>query len=173
MSRRVNESDQAEAVEGRTLDDVEAEAESASAELQALKAQSETLRQSIEEASAALDAVRLEELDRRARFLSPQIGAAQMRLHQLWAERARLQLPEAEAQEQAARAEYERVHAEYLQVYEQVNRLGVEADNARVRVLRLRQTAEENERQAQELRRSLPSSLKGALAGGTGARLPR
>ena len=52
--------------------------------------------------------------------------------------------------------------AEYLEAHTRTNRLGVEANNTSVRVLSLRQSAEENERRAQQIARSLPAGLRGA-----------
>jgi len=157
MGSRVNETELGEAVKGRTLDDVEADVARASEELQALKAERDSLPAQVEEATANFDAVRLEELEARGRSVRMQISAAQARLWQLYAERARLQLPEAEAAAEAARAEYDRAHAEYLELYARVNRLGVESDNARVRAQALLWSAEENEQRARGLARRLPA----------------
>ena len=167
MSGRVNDNEQrgtAEAVKGRTLDEVEADVALAVEQLQALKAERESLSESVEEATAGLDAVRLEELEQRGRALRAQMEAAQARLWQLYAERARLQLPEAEAKAAAAKAEYDRAHAQYLQAHERTNRLGVEANNTMMAAARLRQSIEENERRVKETRRRLPAGMSGALA---------
>lgn len=161
MSGSVNEM---EAVKGRTLDDIEADVARAVEQLQALRAERGELPALVEEASAALDATRLEELERRARDLEARIGAGQARLHQLYAERARAQLPEAEEAAASARAEYEREHAAYLRAHARVNQLGVESDNARVRALALRQSAEENEREAREITFRLPADPRASLA---------
>lgn len=164
MSVRVNESDRAEAVKGRTLDEVEADIARVIEELQTLKAEREALPAAVEEATAGLDAVRLEELGQRGRSLRAQTEAAQARLWQLQAERARLQLPEAESKAEAAKAAYDRAHAEYLQAHERTNRLGVEANNTMMAAARLRQTIEENERRVKETIRRLPAGMRGALA---------
>jgi len=160
MSGRVNDSEQrgrAEAVKGRALDEIENDVARAVAELQGLQAERDALAESVKAATAAQDAGRLEELDRRARSLQAPLDAAQARLWQLYAERARRQLPEAEAEAAEARAASDQAHAEYLAAHERTNRLGVEADNARVRALGLRQTAEENERRVKEIARRLPA----------------
>jgi chromosome segregation ATPase len=176
MSGRVNESEQrgtAEAVKGRSLDDVERDVARAVEELHSLKAERESLPESVEAATAGLDAVKLEELGQREHSLRAQVEAAQGRLWQLYAERARMQLPEAEAKAEEAQAEYGRAHAEYLQAHERTNRLGVEANNTMMAALRLRQTIEENERRVKETMRRLPTSLRASLVGPTETRLPR
>ncbi|MDT5271133.1 MAG: hypothetical protein QOH49_3319 [Acidobacteriota bacterium] len=147
MSSTANGSEQA----ARMLDEVEAELSRAVAELQALKAERDVADAAVRAAEAAQESWRLEELERRGRNLRAQIEAGHARLWRLYTERARLQLPEAEARAEAARAEYEAAHAEYLEAFARTNRLGVEANNAGVRVLSLRQTMEENERKAQAL----------------------
>jgi hypothetical protein len=162
MSSLINEKDGAGAVMGRTLDDVAADVTRASLELQRLRAEQDVLAAERREAAEQRDAWRLEEIDTRARDLSREVDAAQARLCRLHAERARLELPEAEAQASAARGVYERAHGEYLRAHELVNRLGVEADNASMRATRLRQSVAENVRQALELERNLPPRLRGA-----------
>jgi hypothetical protein len=159
MSSRVNGSEQAETVPERTLADVEGDVARAVEEMQRLKAESDSLLESRKAATAEQDAVRVEELDGRGQFLEVEIDAVQARLWQLYAEQARRQLPEAEAQAVEAKAEYDRAHADYLAAHARVNRLGVESDNARVRALGLRQTAEENERRAREVVRRLPAGV--------------
>ncbi|MBV8857881.1 MAG: hypothetical protein JOZ02_13185 [Acidobacteria bacterium] len=139
------------AVTGRTLDEVEAELSEAAAALQTLKAERDALPGQAEEARAALDSWRLGELEARGRELGGQIDEGQARLWLLQAERARLLLPEAEARAAAAKVEYDRAHAEYLEAHARTNRLGVEYDNAQAQALRLRESAEENERRAREL----------------------
>lgn len=164
MNSREHGSGQAEAVKARTLDDVEADVARAAEELQSLKAERESLPAEVEAASANFDAVRLEELEQRERSLRARSDAAQGRLWQLYAERARLQLPEAEAKAAEAKAAYDRAHAEYLAAHELTNRLGVEANNTMMAAARLRQTIEENERRVKETMRRLPANLRGALA---------
>jgi hypothetical protein len=149
MGSTVKGTGAAESAEARTLDEVEAELSRAVAELQALKAERDVADAAVRAATEAQESWRLEELQGKGRALRAQIEAGHARLWQLYAERARLQLPEAEAEASAAKLEYDRAHAEYLELYARVNRLGVESDNARARVLSLRQTAEENERKAQ------------------------
>lgn len=134
-------------------------------ELQRLKAERDELPALVEEAAAAFDQARREELEQRARSLEARSGAAQARLFRLYAERAGARLPEAEQAATAARAEYERAHAVYLEAYARTNRLGVEADNARARALSLKQAVEENERRARELSRRTPAAPSGAREG--------
>ena len=136
------------AAAARTLSEVEEELSREVAELQALKAERDVADAAVRAATEAQETWRLEELEGRGRSLRAQIDAGHARLWGLYAERARLQLPEAEAAAAAARQEYDRAHAAYLELHALVNRLGVESDNARVRALSLRQTVEENERKA-------------------------
>ncbi|HEX7315699.1 MAG TPA: hypothetical protein VF297_17405 [Pyrinomonadaceae bacterium] len=79
------------------------------------------------------------------------VGEKLAGLWRLYAERARAQIPKAEARAVAARAEYERAYAQYLETHARTNRLGVEADNASGRAAGLRHEAEEYERRAREL----------------------
>jgi hypothetical protein len=125
--------------------------------MRGLKAERDEVAEFIREATAAQEPWRVEELEGRARSVRAQVEAVQARLWGLYAERARLQLPEAEAAAAMARQAYGRAHAEYLELHARVNRLGVESDNARVRALSLRQTAEENERKAQAAGRRAPT----------------
>lgn len=163
MSDRENGSEQAEAVTARTLDVVEADVRCAVEQLQELKAERDALPAQVEEAAANFDAARLDELEQRGRTLRVQMDAAQGRLWQLYAERARLQLPEAEAKAEAAQAAYASAHAEYLAAHERTNRLGVEANNTMMAALRLRQTIEENEQRVKEARRRLPAESRDSL----------
>lgn len=165
MSGSMNEESRAGAVSGRTLAEVEAEVEGAILELQRLRGERDFIPQLVEAATAELDAVRLGELEQRGRLLDAQIEAGQGRLFRLYAERARLQLPEAERQAEAARAEYDRAHAAYLAAHGLANRLGVESDNARVRVLTLKQAIEENEGRARGIARRLQAGIRGAQEG--------
>jgi chromosome segregation ATPase len=157
MSKAVNEVGHAGAVKGRTLGEVEADVARAVEELQKLKAERSALHESIKAATKEQDAVRLKELAGPSLSLRMQLSGAQARLWLLYAERARLQLPEAEAQAEAARAAFEEAYAEYLETHARVNRLGVESDNARVRAQGLRHSAEENEQRARGLSRRLPA----------------
>ena len=157
MSSSVNRTGPAEAVQGRALAAVEAELSQAVEQMRALKAERDAVDAAVKEATEAQEPWRLEELEGRGRDVRARIEAGQARLWQLYAERARLQLPEAEAAAAAAKEEYKRAHAEYLELHARVNRLGVESDNARVRAMSLRQTAEENERKAQAVGRRLPA----------------
>jgi hypothetical protein len=159
MSSRVNGSEQAETVKARTLADVEGDVAGAVEEMQRLKVESDSLLESRKAATAEQDTVRVEELDGRGQLLREQTEAAQARLWQLYAEQARRQLPEAEAEAAEAKAAYDRAHADYLAAHARVNRLGVESDNARVRAMSLRQAVEENERRARELVRRLPAGV--------------
>jgi chromosome segregation ATPase len=145
MSSKVNEGG------ARALVEVERDVALVAEELEALKAERDGLPALVEAATKAFDSAALEELGRRGRSLEAQGAAAQARLYRHHAERARAQLPAAEAEAGKARAEYDRAHAEYLELYARVNRLGVEADNARARAFRLRQSIEENERRAKEV----------------------
>jgi hypothetical protein len=167
MNERVNDSEQrgvAEAVKGRTLDEVEADVARAVEGLRSLQAERDAMQESIKEATKEQDAVRLEELTGPFQSLRVQVEAAQARLWQLYAERARLQLPAAEEKAEAAKEEYDRAHAEYLVAHERTNRLGVEANNTMMAAARLRQAIEENERRVKETMRRLPANLRGALA---------
>lgn len=150
------------AVKGRTLDDVEADAARAAEALHWLLGEQDALATERRAAAEERDAWRLAEIDERARALREEADAAQARLCRLHAERARLQLPNAEAQAAAARGVYDRAHAEYLKAHALTNRLGVEYDNASVRALSLRQAVAENVRRALELERGLPPHLRGA-----------
>ena len=163
MSSLVNGTDRAGAVKARTPEEVEADVARVAAGLQALKAEREAVCAGRAEAEELRDAWRLEEIDRRARELGERIDAEQARLCRLSAERARLELPEAEEKAEGLRADYDRAHAEYLAAYERTNRLGVDVDNAKVHALRLRQTIDDNERRAQELIRQIPPALRGSL----------
>jgi seryl-tRNA synthetase len=146
MGSTVNRSERTATV--RTLSEVEAELSRAVAELQALKSERDVADAAVRAAEAAQETWRLEELGQRGHALRAQIDEGHARLWGLYAERARLQLPEEEAVAAAAREEYDRAHATYLELHARVNRLGVESDNARARAWSLRQTMEENERKA-------------------------
>lgn len=148
MRSTVNESNRAAAAQGRTLSEVEAELSQAVEQMRGLKSERDAIAEAVKEATEAQEPWLLEELEAKGRDVRARIEGAQALLWGLYGERARLQLPEAEAQAAAARQAYERAHAEYLEMHARVNGLGVEADNARARVLSLRQTAEENERRA-------------------------
>lgn len=150
VSRRVNNTE-AEAVTGRTVEEVERELAHTIDELQTLRAERDALPAQAAEARVALDTWRLEALERRERELSVRIDEAQARFCRLQAERARLLLPAAEAQAEAAQAVYERAHAEYLRAHELTNQLGVECNNAQQQVQNLRQSVEANEQRAREL----------------------
>jgi FtsZ-binding cell division protein ZapB len=158
----VNNESGAGAVKGRALAEVEADVAQAVKGLEALRGEREALAEDVEAATANFDAARLEELERRAQALPVRTAAAQARLFRLYAERARVQLPEAEEQARRAKAEYDRAHVEYLAAHRLTNRFGVESDNARARLLSLRQAVEENERRAQEFSRRPQASPKGA-----------
>jgi uncharacterized protein YukE len=162
MSNRVDEAGSAGAVHGRSPEEIERDVARAADELQKLRTVQEALASERSAAVEDREAWRLEEIDGRAKVLREEADAAQARLCRLHAERARAELPEADAQAGAARAEYERAHAEYLRAYELTNRLGVEADNASMRAERLRQGVAGNVRQALELERNLPPRLRGA-----------
>lgn len=159
MSRSVNESDQVEAVQGRTLDAIERDVASVVEELSALRAEHDGLPAQVEAATTQRDAWRLEELERRSRALGAQIDEVQVRLCRLYAERAGLLLPEAEEKARAAKLVYDRAHAEYLRAHRLTNQLGVEADNAQQEALNLRQSVIENERRARELTFGLAKRL--------------
>lgn len=133
----------------------------AAEELHRLRGAQETLAAERGAIAEERDAWRLAEIDERAGTLRAEADAAQARLCRLNAERARRQLPDAEAQAAAARGVYDRAHAEYLKAHALTNRLGVESDNAAGRAFRLRQAVAENVRQALELERSLPPHLRG------------
>ena len=151
MNSRVNGNKEAEAAAGRALEEVEAELSQAVDALQILKGERDAIPAAVMLATAAHDSWKLAALEARSQSLRGQLDEGQARLWLLQAERARLLLPAAEAQAAAAQAVYERAHAEYMRAHELTNRLGVEANNAKVRALGLRQTAEENERKAQAL----------------------
>ncbi|MDT5268411.1 MAG: hypothetical protein QOH49_597 [Acidobacteriota bacterium] len=157
MGSTVKDTAAAESAAARSLSEVEEELSRAVAELQALKAERDVADAAVRAATEAQETWRLEELQGRGHALRAQIEAGHARLWRLYAERARLQLPEAEAKAEAAKGVYDRAHAEYLRAHALVNRLGVESDNARVRALSLRQTMEENERKAQAAERRAPA----------------
>jgi hypothetical protein len=148
MSSTVNGSSQAESAPARTLSEVEEELSQLAEAMSVLKSERDSVDAAVREATEAQEPWRLEELGRLGRDVRARIEATQARQWGLYAERAGLQLPEAEAQAAAAKEEYDRAHAEYLELYARVNRLGVESNNANVRALGLRQTMEENERKA-------------------------
>jgi hypothetical protein len=160
MSSTVNSMEQPMTVTGRPLQEVEAEVARAAAELHRLCGEQDALAEERRAGVEERDPWRLAEIDERARTLREEADAAQARLCRLHAERARLQLPEAEAQAAAARGVYDRAHTAYLQAYALTNRRGVEADNAAGRAFRLRQTIAENVREALELERNLPPHLR-------------
>lgn len=149
MKSTVDERDRAAAVKARTLAEVEAELSEAVEQMRVLKAERDAIAAAVKEATAAEEPWRVEELETQGRAVRAQVEAVQARLWGLYGERAKMQLPEAEASAAAARQAYDRAHAEYLEMHARVNRLGVESDNARACLLSLRQTAEENERKAQ------------------------
>ena len=162
MSNRVQEGGESGAVKARPHADVEADVAWTVEELQRLRAEQDALAEGRKAAEEARDAWRLAEIDERARELRAKADAAQARLFRLYAERARVELPEAEESAQATRAEYDRAHAEYLKAFEQVNRLGVESNNAAAHAHRLHQSIADNVRRALELERTLPPRLRGA-----------
>jgi hypothetical protein len=160
-NKPTSDNSQVRAVQGRDLADVEADAARAAEELHRLRGEQDALATERRAVAEERDAWRLAEIDGRALSLREEADAAQARLCRLNAERARLQLPAAEAQAAAARGVYDRAHAESLKAHALTNRLGVESDNAAGRALRLRQAVAENVRQALELERGLPPHLRG------------